>query len=124
MKLLNPIIALLATTVIAANMASAEGEFGYNVELDVAYGKGVVRSDPGWSNVICCWMFIPHRRTMQITQKLTLSRKRSGPQLFWYTEAGFNAVDGVRLLIPSLTQYIAGWRITRACSRPSATLLL
>ncbi len=45
MKLLNPIIALLATTVIAANMASAEGEFGYNVELDVAYGKGVVRSD-------------------------------------------------------------------------------
>ncbi|GAA6190569.1 alpha/beta hydrolase [Phaeobacter sp. NW0010-22] len=47
MKLLNPIIALLATTVIAANMASAEGEFGYNVELDVAYGKGVVRSDRG-----------------------------------------------------------------------------
>lgn len=46
-RLLNPTIALLATAVFAANIASAEGQFGYNVELDVAYGKGVVRSDGG-----------------------------------------------------------------------------
>jgi len=44
MELLKLNLSLVATACIAANMAFAEGEFGYLVELDVAYGKGVVSS--------------------------------------------------------------------------------
>ncbi|MEP0961609.1 MAG: alpha/beta hydrolase fold domain-containing protein [Roseobacter sp.] len=45
MKRPRRIVPFFAALFTATNMAAAEGELGYNVELDITYGKGVVSSD-------------------------------------------------------------------------------